>query len=73
MPPTEQAGVSTGRGILTDYEKDCIAGKKEKQREYEARSRIRARLEGPLAEDIEHLKEHDPGLLEELREVVCEN
>jgi hypothetical protein len=72
MPPTEESAVSTGRGILTDYEKDCIAGKKEKQREYEARSRIRARIEGPLVEDIRHLKEHDPELLDELREVVCD-
>ena len=62
----------TGRGILTEYERDCLAGKKEKQREYEARSRIRARLEGPLIEDIEHLKEYDSELLEELRAVVCD-
>lgn len=72
MPPTEGSAVSTGRGILTDYEKDCIAGKKEKQREYEARSRIRARIEGPLVGDIRHLKQHDPELLDELREVVCD-
>lgn len=64
--------MTTGRGILTGYEQDCLAGKKEKQREYEARSRIRARIEGPLSEDIEHLKKHDPELLEELREAVCE-
>jgi hypothetical protein len=29
-------------------------------------------MEGPLAEDIEHLKKHDPDLLQELREVVCD-
>jgi len=72
MPPNEETAVSTGRGILTEYERDCLAGKKEKQREYEARSRIRARIEGPLVEDIEHLKEYDRELLEELREVVCD-
>lgn len=72
MVPLDEATVSTGRGILTDYEKDCLAGKKEKQREYEARSRIRARIEGPLLEDVEYLKEHDPQLLKELRSVVCE-
>ena len=64
--------MSTGRGILTDYERDCLAGKTEKQREYEARSRIRARIDGPLIDDIEHLKEYDRELLEELREVVCD-
>lgn len=63
--------MSTGRGILTGYEKDCIAGKKQKQRKYEARSRIRSRVEGPLRGDIKHLKEHDPELLEEIREIVC--
>ncbi|AEM57277.1 hypothetical protein HAH_1671 [Haloarcula hispanica ATCC 33960] len=50
-----------------------MAGKKEKQREYEARSRIRARIEGPLAEDIEHLKEHDSELLQEIQAVVCDD
>ncbi|AXG09711.1 hypothetical protein DU484_07460 [Haloplanus rubicundus] len=65
--------MSTGRGLLTDYEKNCLAGEKEKQREYEARSRIRARIEGPLMNDIVHLKKHDPELLNELRQVVCDD
>jgi hypothetical protein len=73
MPLTNQSGMSTGRGILTKYERECLAGEHEKQREYETRSRVRSRLDGPLSEDIEHLKEYDPGLLEELREVVCED
>ncbi|WP_202935181.1 hypothetical protein [Halorussus amylolyticus] len=72
MPPVKETTVSTGRGILTDYEKDCLAGKNEKQREYEARSRVRARIKGPLEADIEFLREHDPELLEELQEVVRE-
>jgi len=72
MPTNKETAVSTGRGILTGYERDCLAGKKEKQREYEARARIRARIGGPLVEDIEHLKEYDRELLEELREAVCE-
>ena len=69
---SEGPAMSTGRGILTGYEKDCLAGKTEKQREYEARSRVRARIDGPLQDDIEHLREHDPDLLAELRKVVCE-
>ena len=63
--------MSTGRGILTDYEKKCLAGKTKKQRQYEARSRVRSRIDGPLKDEIEHLREHDPELLAELREVVC--
>ena len=69
---SKASGMSTGRGILTDYEKDCLAGQTEKQREYEARSRVRSRIDGPLKDDVEHLREHDPELLNELRAVVCE-
>jgi len=72
MSQDNSPGMSTGRGILTEYERECLAGEHAKQREYESRSRIRSRLEGPLAQDIEHLKEHDPDLLKELREVVCD-
>ena len=64
--------MSTGRGILTGYEKDCLAGQTEKQREYEARSRVLSRIDGPLKDDVEHLREHEPDLLDELRAVVCE-
>jgi len=64
--------MSAGRGILTEYERECLAGEHEKQREYESRSRVRSRIGGPLAADIAHLEEHDPDLLDELREVVCD-
>lgn len=59
------------RGILTDYERRCLAGEKEKKHEYQARSRVRSRINNLLAEDVEHLEAHDPDLLEELRDVVC--
>jgi hypothetical protein len=72
MPPNNNSGMPAGRGILTEYERECLAGEHAKQREYESRSRVRSRIEGPLTEDIKHLEEHDPGLLNELREVVCE-
>jgi len=65
------SSMATGRGLLTEYERECLAGEHEKQREYETRSRVRSRLDGPLREDIEHLREYDPDLLEEIREVVC--
>jgi hypothetical protein len=72
MPPNEKSGMATGRGLLTEYERECLAGEHEKQREYETRSRVRSRLNGPLREDIEHLREHDPDLLSEIREVICD-
>lgn len=72
MPPNDKSGMATGRGLLTEYERECLAGEHEKQREYETRSRIRSRLDGPLRGDIKHLQEHDPELLDEIREVVCD-
>ena len=65
--------MATGRGILTEYERECLAGKHPKQREYEARSRVRSRIGGPLCQDIEHLEQHDPDLLEELQDIVCKH
>jgi len=43
-----------------------------KTTEYEARSRVRSRIDGPLKDYVEDLREHDPELLDELRAVVCE-
>jgi hypothetical protein len=39
---------------------------------YEARSRFRTRIEESVSEDVELLEQHQPELLEELREIVCE-
>jgi hypothetical protein len=72
MPPKNQSGMAVGRGILTDGEQKYLAGEETKQREYEARSRVRSRIEGPLSEEVTFLADHHPDLLEELREVVCE-
>lgn len=64
--------MATGRGILTEGERKYLRGEASDQRKYEARSRVRTRIEEPLAEDIELLAEHHPDLLEELRAIVCE-
>lgn len=64
--------MATGRALLTDTEREYLAGEQGDQRRYEAVSRIRSRIDGPLAEDIEHLAEHAPELLEDLTDVVCE-
>ena len=63
--------MSEGRGLLTDSERDALAGNASDSYRYKTRSFLRARI-GRVAEDIEVLEEHDPDLLEELREVVCE-
>jgi hypothetical protein len=64
--------MATGRALLTDSERAYLEDEHGNQRRYEARSRVKARIEGPLVEDIEYLAEEHPDLLEEIRDVVCE-
>jgi hypothetical protein len=67
----ETPTMSEGRGLLTESEREAIAGETSDSYRYKTRSYARRRIE-KLAEDVELLKEHDPELLAELREVVCE-
>lgn len=62
------------RALLTDRERELLASDDEEEREYayQAASRIRNKIEDELTEDVEILEEHHPDLLEELREVVCD-
>lgn len=72
MPPEYQAGMA--RALLTDGERRHISGESgEDQRRYESVSRVRNRIQEELTTDVEILEEHHPELLEELREVVCED
>jgi hypothetical protein len=72
MVPTEQDSM-TRRALLTDGEREHIRGEKDnQQRSWEAISRVRKRIDERMAEDIEILAEHRPDLLDELREVVCQ-
>lgn len=64
--------MAVGRGILTDGEREYLRGEQGDQRMYEARSRFRARLANEVVDDVVLLEEHQPELLEELREVVCD-
>ncbi|MEA5387138.1 hypothetical protein VB779_08755 [Haloarculaceae archaeon H-GB11] len=61
------------RALLTETEREQIAGEHGKDRRYQATSRVRRRIDDELVQDIEVLKEHHPDLLEELRGVVCED
>lgn len=65
--------MARGRGLMTDYERESLAGEHGDQRKYEAASRVRARIKEEVSEDIELMLEHNPDLLEDLRDVVCEN
>jgi len=73
MPPAEHRGMAKTRALLTETEREQIAGDHGDDRRYQATSRVRRRIEDELAEDIEILKEHHPELLKELRGVVCED
>ncbi|AUV81235.1 hypothetical protein C2R22_05820 [Salinigranum rubrum] len=61
------------RALLTETEREQVAGEHGRDRRYQATSRIRRRIEDELTRDVEVLKEHHPDLLAELREVVCED
>ena len=60
------------RALLTETEREQIAGEHGDSRKYQATSRVRGRIREELESDVEVLREHHPDLLDELREVVCE-
>jgi len=63
--------MATGRALTTETEREYLRGEHGDQRMYEARSRIKARINDQLASDVEVFKDEAPELLEELREVAC--
>ena len=60
------------RALLTETEREQVAGEHGDDRKYQAVSRIRSRIDEELATDVEILREHHPNLYEELRKTVCE-
>lgn len=63
--------MTEGRGLLTEREREALAGEDSDSYKYKTRTYFRRRLEKVEA-DIELLDKHDPELLNELRSVVCE-
>lgn len=61
------------RALLTETEREQIAGEHGDRRRYEATSRVRRRIEDELTTDVALLAKHHPDLFAELREAVCEN
>lgn len=61
------------RSILTEREKEILAGEADVTEKYYyvVVSRVRTKIEG-INEDLEFLDNHHEDLGEELREVVCE-
>lgn len=63
----------TRRALLTDGERDALIHPEERENPYVTVSRVRKKIQEELPRDVEILQEHHPGLLEELREVVCKD
>jgi spore maturation protein CgeB len=72
MATDKPQGMAKTRALLTETEREQIAGEHGRDRRYQATSRVRSRIKEELSKDVEVLAEHHPDLLEELREVVCE-
>jgi len=64
--------MSAGRGLLTEREREALRGDGSDSYRYKTRTYFRDRLE-ELEDDVALLEEEDPELLEELREIVCED
>ena len=64
--------MATGRALTTETEREYLRGEHGDQRMYEARSRLKARINERLTEDVEVFESDAPELLDVLREVVCE-
>lgn len=63
--------MSEGRGLLTEREREALAGDESDSYRYKTRTYFRRRLE-KVERDIKVLEEHDADLLAELRDIVCD-
>jgi hypothetical protein len=63
------------RGLMTDTDREYIANPEdiEENKRHQAISRVRKRITEEMPQDVEILQEHHPGLLDELRDAVCED
>lgn len=74
MDATNDECMTRSRGLITFTERERIAGidNVEDSKRYQAVSRVRRRINEEVTDEVALLREHHPDLLEELREVVCE-
>lgn len=69
----EASAVTGRRALLTEREREVLADPAEDGRlRAQKISKIRRRVRENIETDIELLAQHDPELLGEIREVVCE-
>jgi hypothetical protein len=69
----EQKSMAKTRALLTETEREQLAGEYGDERKYQATSRVRRRVNEELSKDIDVLSDHHPDLLAEIRSVVCED
>lgn len=72
MEPRQNGRMAKTRALITETEREQIAGEHGDKRRYEAVSRVRRRVKDELSADVELLDNEHPELLEEVREVVCD-
>ena len=74
MSSDTRSTMAKTRAIMTGTERARIAGEEDVEdiKRYQAITRVRRRIEEELTEDVAVLEENHPDLLEEIRDVVCD-
>jgi hypothetical protein len=73
MVANRQLTVARTRGLLTENDRKVLAGEKgDENRQRNVIWEVENRIRDEVEKDVEVLEEHHPDLLDELREVVCE-
>ncbi|MDB9233792.1 hypothetical protein [Halorubrum ezzemoulense] len=66
--------MNDGRSLLTDREREILAGDADvsDNYRYKVQSVARQRVRG-IADDVDVLREHEPEIFDELQQIVCED
>jgi len=69
----ELVRMNDGRSLLTDREREILAGDADvsDNYRYKVQSVARQRVRG-IADDVDVLREHEPEIFDELQQIVCE-
>jgi hypothetical protein len=70
----ELMSMNDGRSLLTDREREILAGDADvsDNYRYKVQSVARQRVRG-IADDVDVLREYEPEIYDELQAIVCEN
>lgn len=70
----EPVRMNDGRSLLTDREREILAGEADvsDNYRYKVQSVARQRVRG-IVDDIDVLREHEPDIFNELQEIVCKD